>query len=135
MKIGIVRIILCVGVIVCVIISCKNKEMEEVSDIMENTMVFNEGFYENLKAISLVGTGIIIEDKEIIENIKQLILGVSYSESTENILNYYGTTILVMIYNDGSSKTVSMTSEYILDRGNTYELETDICSQIRAYFN
>ena len=62
------------------------------------------------------------------------ILSAKISKSNKNIFDYYGTTMLVFYYNDGSSKTVSMTSELILDLGITYDIENDICTLIKKKF-
>ncbi len=97
--------------------------------------VFDESYYEDVKAISLFGQGKVIEDAETIAEIKNLILNVTYSETDKNISDYYGTTILTMVRNGGSSWTVSLTSDLISDGEKTYLLEEDICSKIRDYFN
>lgn len=132
-------VLLMMSVIVSTFIACSNNidEKTESESNMKNDRVsiFDESFYKDLKAVSLVGTDIIIEKEEIIDEIKQLILNVPHSKSDEDIFDYYGTTVLVLMYNDGSSKTISMTGKLILDLGETYTLENNICSEIRAFFN
>lgn len=91
--------------------------------------------YDRVKSISLFGRAEAIDDVKIIDEIKNLILNVSYSETDKNILDYYGTTMLTMVCEDGSLRAVSLTSELILDDGKTYALGEDICSKIREYFN
>ena len=121
------------------VVACeKSKNTNEGdSENMTNVTgsVFDESYYEDVKAISLFGQGKVIEDAETIAEIKNLILNVTYSETDKNISDYYGTTILTMVRNGGSSWTVSLTSDLISDGEKTYLLEEDICSKIRDYFN
>ena len=121
------------------VVACeKSKNANEGdSENMTNVTgsVFDESYYEDVKAISLFGQGKVIEDAETIAEIKNLILNVTYSETDKNISDYYGTTILTMVRNGGSSWTVSLTSDLISDGEKTYLLEEDICSKIRDYFN
>lgn len=118
------------------LVACKGNEniktMVGVDNM--NASVFEEEFYEDIKAISIMGTEKVIEDKEIIDKIINLIINVEHTVSEKDIMDYYGTTVLVMLCEDGTSRTVSMTSEMILDNGQTYSVKKDICSEIREYF-
>ena len=129
-------------VMICILIAVfgiltacsENKTNQKQKNKIENISVFDEAFYNGVKSVALVGTDMIIEDAKVIDEIKKNLLSVKTSKSNEDISDYYGTTILVFTYDDGASKTVSMTSELILDLGVTYNLETDICSLIRKKF-
>ena len=114
-------------------VGCEEKnKMKE--DVEKNISIFEEAFYEGVKSVTIVGTDKCIDDKELINEIKNEILSVGKSKSNKEIFDYYGTTILVFSYDDGSSKKISMTSELILDLGETYSLDKDICSLIRKKF-
>ena len=132
-------VIVIITTIMLLMVAC-TENAHKNEDSTENTTsvvssVFDENNYDGVKAISLFGKAEVIEDTNTIEEVKKLILNVDYSETDESILDYYGTTLLIMVCNDGSSRTVSMTSELILDGGKTYKVEEDICSKIREYFN
>lgn len=115
------------------LVACEEKnKMKE--DVEKNISIFEEAFYEGVKSVTIVGTDKCIDDKELIDEIKKDILSVGKSESNKDIFDYYGTTVLVFTYDDGSSKKISMTSELILDLGQTYSLDKDICSLIRKKF-
>ena len=120
-------------------VACEKSKDTSEGDIENMTNVtvsmFDESYYDDVKAISLFGQEKIIEETKTIAEIKNLILNVTYSETDKNISDYYGTTILTMVRNDGSSWTVSLTSDLISDGEKTYLLEDDICSKIRDYFN
>lgn len=126
--------LVCISIIaVGTLVACtKNSKMCE--HIKDKNSVFDKNFYDGVKSVALAGNNKVIDDTRIIEEIKNYILSAKISKSNKNIFDYYGTTMLVFYYNDGSSKTVSMTSELILDLGITYDIENDICTLIKKNF-
>lgn len=129
--------ILIIGAVLSTFNACgktSNERLESESTMNDVISIFDESFFDNAKAISLVEKDLTIEDEKIINEIKQLIINVPHTESDKNIYDYYGPTILTLTYSDGSSKTISLTSDLILDGGNTFALNEDICSEIIDLF-
>ena len=135
MKINIKRCMLvCIFLITAGILVACTKNSKTSEAVKEKKSVFDKTFYDGAKSVELVGSDMVIEDTEVIEEIKNYILSAKISRSNKNIFDYYGTTMLVFNFDDGSSKTVSMTSELILDLGATYDTENDICTEIKKIF-
>ena len=135
MKINIKRCMLvCIFLITAGILVACTKNSKTSEAVKEKKSVFDKTFYDGAKSVELVGSDMVIEDTEVIEEIKNYILSAKISRSNKNIFDYYGTTMLVFNFDDGSSKTVSMTSELILDLGVTYDTENDICTEIKKIF-
>ena len=135
MKINIKRCMLvCISLITAGILVACTKNSKTSEAVKEKKSVFDKTFYDGAKSVELVGSDMVIEDTEVIEEIKNYILSAKISRSNKNIFDYYGTTMLVFNFDDGSSKTVSMTSELILDLGVTYDTENDICTEIKKNF-
>ena len=135
MKINIKRCMLvCIFLITAGILVACTKNSKTSEAVKEKKSVFDKTFYDGAKSVELVGSDMVIEDTEVIEEIKNYILSAKISRSNKNIFDYYGTTMLVFNFDDGSSKTVSMTSELILDLGVTYDTENDICTEIKKNF-
>ena len=135
MKINIKRCMLvCIFLITAGILVACTKNSKTSEAVKEKKSVFDKTFYDGAKSVELVGSDMVIEDTEVIEEIKNYILSAKISRTNKNIFDYYGTTMLVFNFDDGSSKTVSMTSELILDLGVTYDTENDICTEIKKNF-
>lgn len=126
--------LVCISLITVGILVACTKNSKTSEDVKEKKSVFDKTFYDGAKSVELVGSDMVIEDTEVIEEIKNYILSAKISRSNKNIFDYYGTTMLVFNFDDGSSKTVSMTSELILDLGVTYDTENDICTEIKKIF-
>lgn len=135
MKINIKRCMLvCISLITAGILVACTKNSKTSEAVKEKKSVFDETFYDGVKSVELVGNNMVIDNIEVIEEIKNYILSAKKSRSNKNIFDYYGTTMLVFNYDDGSSKTVSLTSELIFDLGVTYDVENDICTAIKNLY-
>ena len=129
-------VVICTLVIMLVgMVGCSRKDQSKDGETAVEKSIMTTDFYQGVCSIELAGSNIIIEDKAIIEEIKNDILSLEITKSDKNISDYYGNTVLTFNYDDGSSKTVTMTSKFIYDLGETYYTNKDICTPIRQKFD
>jgi len=106
-------IVVLIGLVAC---SKKNEEVKTTKATEKETsnFYFTNEYFEGVKSISSFTSDKVITDKKI--------------------LDYAGTSILKLAYEDGTEKNISYTSELILINDKTYSLEKDIAKKIASYF-
>ena len=128
-----VLLLVLIGLIAC---SKKNEEVKttEVTEKETSNSYFTEEYFEGVKSISSFTSDEVITDKKIISEISKEFINISLKETDKKILDYAGTSILKLVYENGTEKNISYTSELILINDKTYGLEKDIATKIASYF-
>ena len=65
---------------------CSQNQQDKIEETVVENSVMTSAFYEGIDSVELVGADVIIDDKEVINEIKNYILSLEVTESEKNYI-------------------------------------------------